>query len=555
MDGWVTIKTQLDTKQIDKQIKELENELVDLEKQYDELTSLKMFDWQEKEARDLRKEINRVNQEIETLESQKLKVNMFENMKKSVDGIGDGITKTIKKVARWTLAVFSVRSAYMAIRSAMSTLSQYNEQLANQINTIRLVFASALEPIVTRLVDLVYRLLTYVNYIAKAWFNVDLFASASAMAMKNGAKNAEKMRKSMAGFDEMNVVSDNSGGSASAGSGFVAPEDAPIPSWIEWIAENKDLVIDGLIGIAGAIGLLKLGLLVESLSGLGTILSTILGWLQPILTFIGANATVIGGIVMIIGGLGIAIKGIIDYFNDPTWENFGTMLLGIGIIAGGVLLIFGGFPALIALIVGAVIALGVAIYKNWDKIVAFTKELVQKIKDAFGTAINWIKEKFNGMVSFFSNLISKIVGLFKTIGTKVGDAIGGAFKAVVNGVLKAIENILNFPINSINKLINVINKVPGINIGNLPTFNLPRLAVGGIVNMPSRGVPVGGAITGEAGAEGVIPLTNSQAMEILGQAIGKYVTINANITNTMNGRVISRELQKVNSSSDFAFNR
>ena len=151
----------------------------------------------------------------------------------------------------------------------------------------------------------------------------------------------------------------------------------------------------------------------------------------------------------------------------------------------------------------------------------------------------------------------KIVGLFKKIGIKVGDAISGAFKAVINGVLKAIENILNFPIKSINKLINVINKVPGINLGTLPTFKLPRLAKGGIINQPGRGVPIGygQAIGGENRAEGVIPLTDSQQMQLLGEAIGRYVTINANITNTMNGRVISRELQKVNNTNDFAFNR
>ena len=82
-----------------------------------------------------------------------------------------------------------------------------------------------------------------------------------------------------------------------------------------------------------------------------------------------------------------------------------------------------------------------------------------------------------------------------------------------------------------------------------------KLAVGGIVNRPGRGVPVGGAITGERGAEGVIPLTDSQQMSLLGEAIGRYITVNANITNTMNGRVISRELQKVQNESDFAFNR
>ena len=97
--------------------------------------------------------------------------------------------------------------------------------------------------------------------------------------------------------------------------------------------------------------------------------------------------------------------------------------------------------------------------------------------------------------------------------------------------------------------------MPGINLGTLKTFNLPRLAVGGIVNMPGRGVPIGGAIAGEVSKEGVLPLTDSQAMEELGATIGRYITINANITNTMNGRVISREIKKINANNDFALNR
>ena len=69
--------------------------------------------------------------------------------------------------------------------------------------------------------------------------------------------------------------------------------------------------------------------------------------------------------------------------------------------------------------------------------------------------------------------------------------------------------------------------------------------------MPGRGVAIGG----ESGKEGVIPLTDSQQMALLGEAIGKYITVNANIVNTMNGRVISRELKTINNESDFAFNR
>ena len=83
---------------------------------------------------------------------------------------------------------------------------------------------------------------------------------------------------------------------------------------------------------------------------------------------------------------------------------------------------------------------------------------------------------------------------------------------------------------------------------------MPHLAVGGIINQPGRGIPIGRAIAGERGAEGVIPLTDSQQMEILGEAIGRYITINASIPVSMNGRLISRELRQVQADQEFAYN-
>jgi hypothetical protein len=279
----------------------------------------------------------------------------------------------------------------------------------------------------------------------------------------------------------------------------------------------------------------------------------------------------VSGIGLIIGGVVLAIKGVIDFIEDPSWNNFLTILEGIALIVAGIAILMGGW-------IVALIALGVAIVayliQNWDKVKEILGKvgswiydnIIKPVGDFFvglwdgivsgvKGAVQWVKDTFWSIVDFFSNIISKIVSLFKKIGTKVGDAIGGAFKTVVNGVLKAIENILNFPIKSINKLIKTINKVPGINLGTLPTFSLPRLAVGGVVNMPGRGINYGGANIGERGAEGVIPLTNSQSLDMIADAIGKRITINANITNTMNGRVISRELQKINADNDFAFNR
>lgn len=43
-------------------------------------------------------------------------------------------------------------------------------------------------------------------------------------------------------------------------------------------------------------------------------------------------------------------------------------------------------------------------------------------------------------------------------------------------------------------------------------------------------------------------------METLGSTIGKHITITAHIENKMNGRVISREIKKISTDDDFAYN-
>ena len=61
-------------------------------------------------------------------------------------------------------------------------------------------------------------------------------------------------------------------------------------------------------------------------------------------------------------------------------------------------------------------------------------------------------------------------------------------------------------------------------------------------------------MAGESGREGVIPLTDSQAMADLGREIGKNVMVNLTNITSMNGRVISRELKQVQNEQEFAYN-
>lgn len=534
--------------------------------------------------------VNEYKRKIETVNIKRQEAQV-KSLRDSISQIKKSSSNAIKSVARLALGVLSIAGAYRIVSQASSTLSQYDKQYATNLEYIRYLLAQALAPVLKYLINLASTLLSYLNYIAKAWFNVNLFSKSSAKNFQNGQKSTAKMKKDLqtVSFDEMTVLQNQSTGGAGAGVPDIDPTkiQGEVPEWLKWIADNKDIILATLAGIAGFITAIKLGL-----SGIIAL-----------------------GIGLIIAGVVLAIQGLIAYLNDPTFENFGKIIEGLGIALVGLGIIIAGPAGLVVGIVGAIVLLWGVIVKYWEQIKSFLQKGIDWlfgksdwVRQMFGDTIgdmydnavhglqdilNWFDSTFRGIKANFSEIISFIKNVFagnwqgawqniknifsniwegmkntvKTIfiligrmavnvGTTVGATISKAFKAVVNGVLWAIENILNKPIRTINSLVGVINKVPGINLGYLPTFKLPRLKSGGIINLPGRGIPVGGgsAIGGEAGKEGVLPLTDTQAMETLGQAIGRYITINANITNTMNGRVISRQLQQIKNEQDFAYN-
>lgn len=81
------------------------------------------------------------------------------------------------------------------------------------------------------------------------------------------------------------------------------------------------------------------------------------------------------------------------------------------------------------------------------------------------------------------------------------------------------------------------------------------IGLGAIVNSPGKGVSIGGGnIAGERGREGIIPLTDPRAMAELGQQIGRWVSVNLDITNQIDGRVLNRRLEAIKNESNFTTN-
>ena len=510
---------------------------------------------------------------IESIKLQKQQSQVNE-IKKGFDNVGKSVSSSIKHIGRLALGVLSVRSAYLLARQASSTLGQYDEQYATNLEYIRYLIAQAIAPALKYVVNLASTLLSYLNYILNAWFGITLFSKNSAknfMKAKNStggiSKNTGKIKKDLqtTPFDEMNVLNDtsDSGSGGSSGGGAIAPSIDPslfageVPDWLKWIADNKDLILSVMAGITAGLLAWKLGL--DGIKALG--------------------------IGLLITGIIYTIQSLIDYLNDPSWENFGKIIQGIGIAIIGLGALIGSVPLMVA---GAIVLIVGTIVKYWEQIKSFLQQGIDWLKgksewihemfgDEIGDLYDFIVDTLQDTLNMFDGLFSGIKQIFDGIikiikGVFTGDwkQAWEGLKQVVAGVFNSLWSIVKYPLNMIisglNTLIRGANRikfdvpswVPGIG-GKQFGFNIPqipKLAKGTILNSPGYGVPVAGgrALAGEAGREAYLPLTDTQLLEELGSTIGRYITINANITNSMNGRVISRQLQRIQNDSNFAYN-
>lgn len=514
------------------------------------------------------------------------------NIKSSIDGIGKSITGQISKIGKMAMAVVGIRTAWSAVRSAVNLVSQYNPQISADLQYMGYCIANIVAPAVQWLTRLLYTALSYINAIMQAWFGINIFANSSAKAFKKmqssaggTAKSAKEIQKSLQGFDEMNVLSDNSNDS-SGGSGIATPSmdlsnmQGEIPEWLKWIIDNKDLILSVISGITVGLLAWKLGL--DGIKALG--------------------------IGVLISGIVYTIQSLISYLNDGSWENFGKIIQGIGIALLGLAIIIGSVPVAVA---GAITLIVGTIVKYWEQIKAFLQNgidwLVSKtdwVRDNFGivgeTIYNIFTSLLQGLLNIFDSLFTAIKGIFdgiikfikgvftgnwkqawegiKDIFFSVWNGIKGIVssvwqfiksviysllnlvKGIVNTVWGVIKGLINLIIGGINALIRGMNRlsftapdwVPGIGGKrwgvNIP--QIPRLAKGGIISQPTQ------AIIGEAGREAVVPLENNMEwLDILADKLASKIGGNGgSYIIYMDGRVIQRGIAKRQQELAFARN-
>lgn len=176
----------------------------------------------------------------------------------------------------------------------------------------------------------------------------------------------------------------------------------------------------------------------------------------------------------------------------------------------------------VAIAIGVLIAAGVALYRNWDKVTAYARAL-------------WAAIKTN-----FSNISEKIGGVW--------DGVKEKTSSVWVGITETIANAVNSASSKINKLIDLINNIPGVDIGKIPRIDtsdtndrIPAFAKG------TNYVPFDTKAFIHQG-EAIIPADNNpsnpRANNPIGQAInydGMFNGATFNVRSDNDAKLIARE--------------
>nr|DAF92708.1 MAG TPA: minor tail protein [Siphoviridae sp. ctGQT3] len=476
---------------------------------------------------------------------QKLEVEAFKKNTINVGKMNDGIKQSIKSLSRYALALFSLSTIYSFLSSSASSWLSSNDlgakQLSANIEYMKWAIGKSLQPVIETLVSWMYKLLQLIGMVANALFKVNIFSKASAKDFESSkkstagiAKNTKEASNNLASFDKLDVLQENKDSKSGGGSDFTMPTtdlgnmDMEVPGWMKWIVENGDLIISIIGGVTTAILLLKLG---------------------------------VGGLISL--GIGIAIAGVIyliqsviKYLKDPSFENFGKVLTGIGLIIAGIAIAFGAWPVAIA---GALVAIIGIIMSNWEKIKNFALGIGQWIEENFGLLGEIINVSIKNGLSAFEVLFGGVKQIFDGIIQIAKGDLAGGLKTIFAGIVNVIIGALNVMINALNVLISparaliiAFGKVTGKNwnMSNIKIPSIPkvRLAKGAIVNNPRRGVDVN---VGENGAEMMLPLeNNTEWMDTLADKIASRTggdrPLNIKATGTLSQliRLLKLELDK-----------
>ena len=255
---------------------------------------------------------------------------------------------------------------------------------------------------------------------------------------------------------------------------------------------------------------------------------------QMIVTIAAVVAAIAPALIVVgnvVYGVGKVVTGVGDVISVG-----GKM---VGFITGTVIPTITSVVSTIGLLPIALLALAALIAVKGDEIQALLQKLDDFLQGVFATdwtkifggvlgeALNMffadVKNIWDSIKKVLDGIIDFIRGVFSGDWERVWKGIVEIFSGVFGGLaavakipLNAIIRLVNTAINGINGVTSTLNKIPGVNIGQIG--KIPYLAKGGILSR-------GSAVVGEAGPE---LLTMSNGRAVVQPLTNNHTTNNAN---------------------------
>lgn len=369
-----------------------------------------------------------------------------ERMEAAAKKVSDSMNTFSKRVSGLfkRVLVFSlITRALQSLRTWLGKTIMQNEEARAAVARLKAALLTLAQPILQVVIPVFVKLVNILTQVVtaiakffgmlsgKSWSSQKSAAQGlndEQKALEGVGSAAEDASKSMASFDEINQLTDNSASAAGGGAGGAAStEIAPDFS-------NLDMAEDKLHDILGLVGAIAAGLLAWKIASLFT-----------------NDLSKIWGIALAVAGAFALVYFWLDAWNNGIdLQNFLGMLAGLAALAVGLAIAFGPIAAGIALVVGGLAMLVVGIkdvIENGFNLVNTLTIIAGLLAAGIGISLltgSWIPLLIAGflaalvaLVSFTGHGEELIQGLKNII-----DGFGKFFKGVFTGDMKlAVEGI------------------------------------------------------------------------------------------------------------------
>lgn len=448
--------------------------------------------------------------------------------------------RLIGMMKRMTIRLLFYQTFGKAIRSTVDYIKQAvnaDNELSRSVNILRGNILTAFQQIYTFLRPIIMAIIGLLNLLTGI-FNkfMSLLTGKSVKSSQAAAKSmynlgkatgsaGKEAKKTLASFDELIQIGDKSQPASGGGDAGAAPPEFVDP---EQFKLSEDIQ-EALKAIAGLLGYILAGIiLIKGALGFLGGLVTLLQYIGKILANFGTNGPLatIAGILLIIAGALVLVENYSDaWMNGLDWENFAGVLAGLGMIIGGLVLVFGQIVLPIALVGAGIAAIVLSVHdmikqgptlKNqlmlFIGLIATVTGLIMGGHAALGLIIAIIGAAILIAGNFgdqWSNIMQHVGQIVEGFVKLVKDLINGDYKAAwedAKDILKGFANLgidifeglVKAAIKAVNKIISAINSIKfgpvpdwvpivggkefSFNLKEISTsWSLPRFAQGAVI--------------------------------------------------------------------------